>query len=259
MMEMMSLKSLNSRFETAGPTSTKSKRRNIVQMENATALMKQTNESGGISVALESLIKHWLVRLAALYDRELSSVIYTIWTDALKDQGLDVLACAFRKLERTFTPTAAAPFPTPAHLLELITRVRYAANAENAEKAWHDLLERSQRQFHPDIGWKGPGLDPRTDRAGRAAGGIRRICGCRETELVWCKKAFIECYLRDYILEEDQNLLPVRADISSRIKNLAERKSLPTADPVKQSSSADAIRIYREVGNPSPSTAVKER
>jgi hypothetical protein len=203
--------------------------------------MKQTNESGGTWEALDSLVRHWLVRLAALYDCELSSVVYTIWTETLMDQSLDVLAPAFRKLERTFKPTAAAPFPVPAHLLDLITSARAAAIADEAESAWQSLLEQVQRQYHPDLGWKGPSLDPRIDHAARAAGGVHWIWECSEGDLVWCKKRFIECCLRDEQLAEDHVLLSGLPGIFPLIESVAEKKSLKPARPITPSISGDPI------------------
>ena len=175
------------------------------------------------------------MRLAAVYDRELPSTLFSIWPDALKHQPLEVLPAAFAKLERTFKPTAAAPFPAPAHLLEMLTDLRAAAAEDRAESAWQFLLQTLQKQFHPDLGWRGPQVHLRIAHACRAAGGIRRLWDCPTSELQWAKKGFVECYLRDEKLTENHALLPPVPEVSKLIESVAESKSLQSAKSVTSS------------------------
>jgi hypothetical protein len=163
-----------------------------------------------------------------------------IWCDVLRDVSVDLLGPAFQKLERTFKPTVAAPFPSPAHLLELLSDVRAREIENSAESAWQHLLDRLERQYHPDLGWNGPSLDPRIDHAARAAGGIRWILECSRAELVWCKKRFTECYVRDEKLAEDHALLSPPPEISKRIKDVAAKKSFKPVEPVTSSTCADS-------------------
>jgi hypothetical protein len=124
-----------------------------------------------------------------------------VWAEALADIGPAKLVELFRKLENTFMPTSACPFPTPAHIRALLEEEHTLERIKDAELAWDVLLHVLNKHYHPNVegGWKrgSPKLSPRTSVAANAAGGIPFIWSCTNAQLVWVKKDFIAAYGRE--------------------------------------------------------------
>lgn len=169
-----------------------------------------------------------MARLAALYAWELGDgTIALIWIDSLRDLLAEQVDAAFRVVEQTFEPTSACRFPTPAHLRKHITEAASAAEREEAERAWHMVLRRVEEQYHPDLGWRGPHLSEREQRALFAAGSAPFVSTCSDSELVWSKKRFIEAYLRRGELERSEALLSTPIpQMNAAVAGLAKKKAL---------------------------------
>ena len=163
--------------------------------------------------------------MCALYGRDANPAWKQIWTSALSDVPYESLGPAFIRVEQTFIPTAACPFPTPAHLRAFLDKAKEITSADRTETAWHCALEQISRFYHPDVGWKGPVLSDHVGHALRAANGIHYVSQCSEEELIWAKKRFIECYERDDKLPESQRMLGY-SDAKSFLAE-ASRKALP--------------------------------
>jgi hypothetical protein len=173
-----------------------------------------------------ALISGGLLRLCTLYARPANHLLVPIWQEAVKELDISVVKEGFLRLEKLFKPTAACPFPTPAHLLELVDSARSVSKELEAERAWQALLGAIDRYYHPDIGWKGPHLGERFEHAARSAGGVHYISQCSEADLVWAKKRFTECYLRDEQLERDAPLLEAGKELRKLISAAAEKREL---------------------------------
>jgi hypothetical protein len=148
-------------------------------------------------------IRENLLKFSSLYNREINPVLVPIWLEALRGYSEDVIEAAFAKVRETFSPTAACTFPTPAHVMIFVRGAEKENLDDDAETAWKSLLNKIEAHYHPDLGWKGLRLTSRMDHAARAASGVHYISQCSESDLIWCKKRFIECYLRDEKLDAD--------------------------------------------------------
>lgn len=139
--------------------------------------------------------------MSILYDNEPNPAIDAVWAEALADIDPAKLITLFRKLENTFMPTSACPFPTPAHLRALFEEEQTIERAKDAELAWQVLLHVIGKHYHPNVegGWKrgAPELPPRTVAAAKVAGGIPFLWNCTTAQLIWAKKEFIIAYGRE--------------------------------------------------------------
>lgn len=145
---------------------------------------------------MDSTVREALFELCELYDRDGSPVLISLWEDSLRELNPDALASAFTQLKRTFVPTAACPFPVPAHIHNLVKDAATLASEAEAELAWQELLKRLP-DYHPDLGWRGEALPGRTSRAVNYAGGTRFIWNAEDDQMVWIKKEFVKWYKRD--------------------------------------------------------------
>lgn len=157
---------------------------------------------------MDSIVREWLFKLASLYDREVHEAWEPLWLGSLEGADPIAVEAAFAHIVDTFVPTQACPFPVPAHVFSLLNEAKELARTGRAEDAWLHALATLTEQFHPDVGWRGPKLAERVHRAVEAAGGIRYLWMAGPDKLVWAKKEFIECYLRDEKLAEYADLLP---------------------------------------------------
>jgi len=194
---------------------------------------------------LDSAVRRWLIRFAALYDKQISSALPSIWVDALKDIPPTVLAEAMKKIELTFVPTNACPFPTPAHIHNLIGEADSEGLDADAEDAWQYVLRYARKFVLPGIGLASdaPPLDPIIEKAASAAGGLARIERCPTEELVWARKTFIENYKRLHRLPE-HSLLISNGEARKILADLATPKQLPA---VVRAVSAPAVVAPRTV------------
>jgi hypothetical protein len=136
-------------------------------------------------------------------DTEINPLLVPLWIEALSGWRIDLTEAAFRKLIQTFEPTSACKFPSPAHVLKLLEHRAEVNLEDEAETEWQSLLQKIEAHYHPDVGWRGPKLSSRSDHAAKAASGIHYISQCSEGDLVWAKKRFIECYLRDEKMQSE--------------------------------------------------------
>lgn len=178
------------------------------------------------SKTLESLISLRLARLSAILARPVEDITRKAWVDALKFLTPTQIAAAFERLERTFIPTAACPFPVPAQLLGWVGVAEENKSKLDADQAWEDLMLWMSRWYFPDCrDMKRPAMQERIAKSVNAAGGLAHINSCSLSELAWAKKRFIEAYLSLGKLEEDRPLL-ASPEAIKQIGAIAEGKQL---------------------------------
>lgn len=152
-------------------------------------------------------------------------MVVPIWIRALENLMEAQIVAGFLRLEKTFEPTNACPFPTPAHFLKNIESAQADSVEENAEEEWDAALQEIMACYHPDLGWRGPHLSDGIQRAVGAAGGVHYLSQCSSDDLVWAKKRFIEAYLRSKKLEQDSPLLGEGAEIKKLMQGFAAKKA----------------------------------
>lgn len=178
------------------------------------------------SKTLESLISTRLARLSAILARPVEDITRRVWVDAVKFLMPSQIEAAFDRLEASFIPTSACPFPVPANLLAFIEHATSNQLSLDAERAWDDLLLWMQRYYRPDCrDMKYPLMESRMVQASIAAGGLEHISSCPIAQLPWAKKAFIGAYLGLGKLEEDQPLLG-SPKVMKQLGAVAEGKQL---------------------------------
>jgi hypothetical protein len=113
-----------------------------------------------------------------------------------------------------------------------------------AEQKWKRLLDFIRCCYSPDlpgcVSRGAPRITERTDHAIRAAGGLAWLNECDGAALVWCKKAFVEAYIRWNELDKGQFLLP-DGPVKEAFAAIAERKQLP-----KDSERAQRYKLLAE-------------
>lgn len=183
-----------------------------------------------------------LATLTALLPKRFTEQEYVIWTDALSDLNPEQIDAAFRKLSRNFIPTSANPFPVPANLRVYVDHAKQIALLSDANNLWESWRATVTRYWYPDIGWKGPKIPERVDRALRAAGGINLIANCSESDLVWRKRDFITCYLRDEESPESYSMVP--SNIAKLLAPVATAKSfgVPQIEATKIPDETEPVR-----------------
>lgn len=173
----------------------------------------------------KAVIDEYLLRFSAAYAHEPNPLVASIFREHLSLLPRSVVLAGFKHVEQTFQPTSACPFPTVAHVMEFINKSRAMNVAATAEDLWQKWLPIVTRYADPDIGWRGPRVPERINHAIRAAGGMAVIRECPKEDLVWRKKAFIECYERDESLPEYQGAA-IENDATRMIADAAKRKSV---------------------------------
>lgn len=171
--------------------------------------------STGLSATTTSskngVIDRGVEKLAALYCREVNIAWLPIWEEALADLDEATIQQGFSNLARTFVPTAACPFPTPAHLRKPLEKHDDLKLEQEAEDAWKCFITVMEKFWFADLGgWKDnawakcprPVADVRTLRAVESAGGVQAIYNADHEQLVWRKKEFLAAYLREARLGE---------------------------------------------------------
>lgn len=171
---------------------------------------------------MDLIIREGLFRLSVLYDRDVHEGWEPLWMENLAGIDPRLVEAALRHIEKTFIPTMACPFPTPAHIRNWLQEGEDLAAAHEAEAAWQSCLTTVMRNYHPDLGWRlGPMLeDGRIRRALDAAGGLNFLWKAPSSELVWIKKAFLEFYRRDKQLDEGPLLPALQKLLTSAAKKL---------------------------------------
>ncbi len=185
------------------------------------------------SQILDSLLSKRLLRLAAILGREVTAGTKEVWVDAVKFLMPQQIEAGFDRLESGFIPTAACPFPVPAHLLAVVAGAEENKEEIDAENAWSDLLNWMHLFYRPDCRDREyPLMAFRMYSSAQAAGGLEHISSCPIKDLPWAKKRFIEAYLSLGKLEQDKPLLVAAQhmklldDAKDTIKSIAEGKQL---------------------------------
>lgn len=169
-------------------------------METETKMI-QTKDSAKPLVTLAT-IRRWLTRFAALYAYVPNDLVAPIWREEFCKLTEVAFEAACRKVEQTFKPTSACPFPVPANLRDVIAEVVDASESIKADQAWSTLLRNLQWDaFNPEK------LSERTRHAVSAAGGFEYLESCPLSELAWAKKRFIEAYQTFVFVEENQHFI----------------------------------------------------
>jgi hypothetical protein len=197
---------------------------------------------------LDLIVKKYLVILAYLLPNPANDLsdgkLVNVWIRALEDLPVTSVASAFAKLIKNFKPTAACPFPVPAHLREQIDSVNNAASVGKAELAWLKALEYRRRFFDADkpgqVSKDAPPLSQRMQNACRASGVLTEITEPDQLH-VWGKKQFIESYLNWEILELNQHLLP-----NGPVKDAITKTARAMAPDAKQMAAPPLLPIGPE-------------
>jgi hypothetical protein len=168
--------------------------------------------------------------LCALYGREANPTWLPIWFEALESLSPVLVRHGFAEIEKNFVPTAACPFPTPAHLLKFVAHKKETSINFEAEFAWERALTLRRTEWNIDI----PGrfaelfseLPVQEQQACRASGIFCQADMEPEQLHTWAKKRFVETYARwtehaaDVFLLEDGTVKDV-------LKGSAETLALP--------------------------------
>ena len=130
-----------------------------------------------------------------------------LWIDELSHIEPRRLELAFRAVIRTHTFSNIPPL---GEILAVIDQANDSGFSIEAEDAWRRALTFAARYFHPDLGIdrRAPQLPAEMDYAIRTAGGLRRLSGCSESELVWRKKEFLEAYALVRDARQNKHFLP---------------------------------------------------
>lgn len=165
-----------------------------------------------------------MIAIAHIWPKDLSDgAVANIWIEALSDLSGEQIDAAFARLRKEFTPTSAAPFPSPGHLRAFVVGGKAMAIEHRANEAWEKWLPIVTRFHSPDIGWRGPKIPARIDHALRAAGGIGLIAECPTPDLTFRRKDFVACFIRDEELPDAFKLAP---ELAAPLKSLAEMKAI---------------------------------
>src|SRR6266567_4543229 len=123
-------------------------------------------------------------------------------------------------------------FPKVSEILEPLASAEANAVPEAAEQAWQRVLELRRLHWNPDIP---DGLSRQLARlpeqirqAARAAGVFRDFESVKDLH-VWAKQRFIESFVTQAELDQDQFLLP-DGKIKGLFASVAATKSLPASD-----------------------------
>jgi hypothetical protein len=202
-------------------------------MENdqeLTQLRTISTESGETPKLLDSTVREGLFRLCELYGREVNPVWVSLWTENLSGLSPKVVRRAFAELEKEFMPTAACPFPTPAHLLKFVTHIKGNTVNSEAELAWEQVVRLRRTEWNPDM----PDhfqrvftkLPTQIQQACRASGIFAQPDLDPDQIHVWAKKKFLEAYVRwgenaanAFLLED--------GPLKEALTELAKTKALP--------------------------------
>ena len=159
--------------------------------------------------------------------KEVSPMLLECWNITLGNLDAHQLDKACELTAKTWR---IHTIPMPGEILSHINIAEERAAEIEAEEQWQGMMRLVDEHYHPDLGYSGPKMTVPMKRALEAAGGMRYVESCPETELQWAKKRFIEYYLKSAQVEAaaENHLLPGNRlqEITLRIGELAEKKSL---------------------------------
>ncbi len=131
-----------------------------------------------------------------------------IWVTAFQDLNPGTLNAAFQTLLQNWIPRYVK-FPAPGDLRAIVNAPKLLRREADAEAAWQEVLK-ELRHFHPDLGWytgTRTGFTGTLQVAVKAAGGVTHLWNATRDQLVWAKKDFLACYLREVKLAEPRHPL----------------------------------------------------
>jgi hypothetical protein len=186
-----------------------------------------------------------LVRFAEICQREIGSVLPSIWAEQLADIPPEKLNLACDRLEKTWR---SGFLPTIGDVRAQLDDAESKAFDLAAENEWQRLLAWIRENYFPDTGIRrgAPRLAPAVEHAARAAGGFHFLEGCTQSQLVWCRKTFLAAYRNVHETGQVENLLGdgQAKQILARFKAgpREEPKPLPAVEIVSERPSREEIR-----------------
>ena len=160
---------------------------------------RKISEALGCSSSM--IARQWLVKFGEICQKEVSSTLFAIWDEQLRDIPPELLDRACDRLAKTWQ---SGFLPTPGNVRAQIATVDAKGLQVEAEEAWQRALRHAREYFGARFV---PDLDAASEHAVRAAGGLAFIEGCSESELVWAKKRFVEDFNRLRETGESMHLL----------------------------------------------------
>lgn len=183
---------------------------------------------------LEKLISEWIVRFALnagiALDASAQAHYRTLWLEGFSDLAPNRLQAAFVACLRAHT---FKTMPTIADVRQHLTKAQEAAVSLEAEQKWEQVLRYAQ-STSPDYPSRAVRFKEQTRAAINAAGGLDWIRDCPLTELQWCKKRFIEAYVRFSELQQDEYLLPP-GEVHDLLASVAKTKALQAPEVIRES------------------------
>jgi hypothetical protein len=148
-----------------------------------------------------------LQRLYKLYHMKPDPQVVAMWSQHLYDLTPQGIEWACLELERHFKPTLACPFPTPAHVRELLEKPAHLLAEQAAEEAWQRVvLAVNKGLWDPDHGYRDPKdkLPEEFKPHIAAAGGLSYLYHAEPKEQLWAKKEFLKSWMRDFEIHRYQ-------------------------------------------------------
>lgn len=197
------------------------KNRAVIRPESTSNACEETQNF------LDSTIREALLEFCSLYSQDLNPTWPVQWTASLSHLSPDVLRRALAEVPRTFIPTTACPFPTPAHVLKFTDHVDQNMLNSEAEVEWERVLTLRRTEWNPDMpdyfARAFSELPVQTQAAARASGIFAQADMEPEQLHVWAKRKFVEAYAR---WKEKVHLLP-DGPVKDALTDLARAKALP--------------------------------
>jgi hypothetical protein len=196
------------------------------------------------------IVRRWIVAIAELCGKDITDPLVELWCRLLSDIEPQLLD---RALEET-AKTCGRFFPTPGEVRARINEAESKGLQLEAEAAWSRALDYALNCWHPDIGFtrNAPELAAKLEHAMKAAGGLRCLHNCAESELHWRKKDFVEDYIRLQELGQAQHLLSDREakliikQLSSESQNTERRQLVSASEPLPESLTNEEVRALTD-------------
>jgi hypothetical protein len=161
--------------------------------------------------SIEDVVRQRVIRLAELIRKDgapypLTPTLVNVWVDVFLRAKIapEQIEGAFDKAERQLKFWRA-----PAEVLGFISTAEENSAKEEASLKFQWVRDYIRLHYHPDLSVKsGPPITERVRRAIDAAGGLTHLSECVGDDLVFARKRFIESYLREGALKQDEYLLP---------------------------------------------------
>ena len=196
------------------------------------------------------VLTEWLTDLARVHSlaRREPIVIgerdYAVYADALSDLTTEQLHAAFLRASQV-----CRFFPTPADIRSQVEDAEAKGLQLEAEAAWSRAMDYALNCWHPDIGFarNAPKLPAKIEHAIRAAGGIRCLHNCPESELHWRKKDFVGDYVRlqelgqEHLLSDGEAKTILR-QLSSESQKTERRQLVSEHEPLSEGLTNEEIR-----------------